>query len=94
MAKKFKPKKGMVTKSKSRKALYVALTLTFLLIIGLSTLAVCWKYYEWQWEDVAYWLNPFSQGNYYTWIVYALIVVALMIIIWLVHKDKDSKSGV
>lgn len=94
MAKKFRPKKAFASKSKSRKALYVALTITFLMIIGLTTLIVCWKYYGWQMEDVVYWLNPFSQGNYYTWIVYSLIVIAIMIIIWLIHKDKSSKSGV
>lgn len=94
MSKKFRPKKEKLSKSKSRKAMYVGLTITFMLIIGCVTLGVCWKHYNWQWSTIAYWLNPFSEGNYYTWMVYALIVILVMAIIWLLHKDGEHKSGV
>lgn len=94
MSKKFRPKKERLSKSKSRKAFYVAITLTFLIVIGVTTLAVCWKYYQWEWSAVAYWLNPFSEGNHYTWMVYAGLVIAIMLIIWLLHKDGEHKSGV
>lgn len=94
MAKKFRPKKEKLAKSKSKRAFYFALTFIFVLVVGITTLSVCWVYYKWQWATIAYWLNPFSEGNCYTWIVYSLIVIAMLAFVWLFHKDRQGKSGV
>lgn len=67
--------------SKKGKVIYVFLTMMFLLVIGLTALIVCWSYYKWEWATVAYWLNPFSEGNNYALIIYLGIAVFLFALI-------------
>lgn len=89
--KKFKHKKSK-TEEKKNANKFIALTILLLLIVGSMALIVCWIYYKWEWSTIAYWLNPFSDGNQITWVIYIGIVLLLLVLIWAIHMAKVNKN--
>lgn len=93
MTKKFKHSKNHSLERK-RTNLFIIGTLLFILVSGLIALIVCWSYYKWEWSTIAYWLNPFSEGNQITWVVYIGIVLILLVLVWMIHINKVNKNNV
>ncbi len=89
MAQKFRPKKEK-TKEQTKKRMYVLMTIGFLLIVGLVTAIICFNYYQVKWETIAYWLNPFSEGNYYAWLVYCGIAIAIVLVLFSLKEKKTE----
>lgn len=89
--KKFKKSKSN-TIEKKRGWIFALTTLLLLLVVGIVTLIVCWIYYKWEWTTIAYWLNPFSEGNSVTWVVYLAIFLILFALIWVIHMARVNKN--
>lgn len=83
-----KKKMGAGKKAKAKIALISIITC---LVATLICLVTCAFSFHWTWEMVVYWLNPFSEGNNWTWLVYFAVVFLALIIIWLVHRARMEK---
>lgn len=89
--KKYRIKKQKMDIAIKRKWSIILGTTLTLLIAGIVVLITCAITYKWTWEQVKYWLNPFSDGNDWAWLIYVLLVFILLLIIWLVHNAKMEK---
>ncbi len=85
---KMKSKGGRGKRARWRLALISASTVA---ISGLICLVTCWITFKWSWDDVTYWLNPFSEGNDWTWLIYFAIVLFMLLMIWLIHMARMEK---
>lgn len=85
---KLKGKGGRGKKAAAKIALTTILTV---FVAGVICLVTCWITFKWRWEQVAYWLNPFSEGNNWTWLIYFGLVFFGLIVIWLIHKARMDK---
>lgn len=85
---KMKGKGGRGRRAKWRLALISVLTAA---ISGIICIVTCWITFGWTWDDVAYWLNPFSEGNDWTWLIYFAVVMFVLLTIWLIHMARMEK---
>lgn len=78
------------TKSRSKKAkLSIILgTLLTLIVTVIVVLVVVCITYKVSWDDVAFWLNPFSEGNNISWLLYTAVTLAILGIIKLIHDIR------
>lgn len=88
---KYRFKKNTVTRSKRAKWSILLGTFITLLIAGVIVLVACAIQFKWTWEMIGYWLNPFSEGNNWAWVIYAAVLVFVFILIWLIHQARVEK---
>lgn len=90
---KFKKKMGAGKKAKAKLLLSTLITLFIAVVVCLITCAFT---FHWTWEMIVYWLNPFSEGNNWTWLAYFAVVMFALALIWLIHRvrmDKIANDG-
>lgn len=83
--------KGKGGRGRRNKAKVALVTLLTLLVAGVACLVTCWFTYEWTWDKVLYWLNPFSEGNNWTWLLYFGVALFVLVLIWLIHQARMEK---
>jgi len=66
-------------------------TFLTLFVAGIVTLVTCAYTYHWTWEMVAHWMNPFSEGNNWAWLVYAGIIGFVFLLVWLIHNARVER---
>ena len=83
-------KKGMDRARKAKWSIILGTVVT-LMVAAIVTLISCAYAYHWTWEMVAYWLNPFAEGNNWSWLVYAGIIGFVFLLIWLIHNARVER---
>lgn len=88
---KYRIKKQKFDRAKKAKWSIILGTVLTLIVASIIVLVVCAYTYHWTWEQVKYWLNPFSDGNDWAWLIYVLAVALILLVIWLTHNAKMEK---
>lgn len=91
MSTKYKMKKAKMGEGKKAGAKMALVTLLTIIVAGIVALSTCAYVYHWTWDMVKYWLNPFSEGNNWTWLIYLGLLLLLLVIIWLIHRVRIEK---
>lgn len=84
-------KKSALDRAKKAKWSIILGTVSTLIVAGIVVVVTCAYTYHWTWEQVSYWLNPFSEGNNWAWIAYALLVGLILLVIYLIHNARLEK---
>lgn len=91
MSTKYRMKKTKMGEGKKAGAKMALVTILTIIVAGIVALSTCAYVYHWTWEMVKYWLNPFSEGNNLTWLIYLGFLLLILVIIWLIHRIRIEK---
>lgn len=91
MSTKYRMKKTKMGEGKKAGAKMALFTILTIIVAGIVALSTCAYVYHWSWEMVKYWMNPFSEGNNWTWLIYLGFLLLILVIIWLIHRARIEK---